>query len=89
MFVNNILTGIGRRLLQRLLVMFVLVVVLRTVGFFMGAEADADFRSASNEMSSDSVSSVAIEDDLWGADSSSTKSRRTDSRDEDAGWGSN
>jgi hypothetical protein len=89
MFVNNILSGIGRRLLQRLLVMFVLVVVLRTMGFFMGAEADADFRSTSSEMRAGPTPSAPMEDDLWGADSSSAKSRRSESADEDAGWGSN
>ena len=89
MFVNNILSGIGRSLLRRLLVMFVLVVVLRTAGFFMGAEADEDFRSTSSEMRSDSEASMPAGDGLWAAEATTARTSDAERPDEDAGWGSN
>lgn len=100
MNLDNFLTGMGRRLFQRLIVMFVIVVALRMVGFFMGPGDDGTFRSTSSEMRAAPAQSNPDEDDLWGTGSTGNKQRRP-SRDrdssgppvydpgQDGGWGSN
>lgn len=98
--VNDLLTGIGRRLFQRLMVIFVIALVLRSLGFFMGPGDDGTFRSTSSELRSSQSMDEREENDLWGAGSDRSKSRRSDrQRDssrppvydpvEDGGWGSN
>lgn len=100
MFVNNLLTGIGRRLFQRLMVIFVIALVLRSIGFFTGPSEDGTFRSTSSELRSSQWMEDREEKDLWGAGSDQSKNRRDDrQRDssrppvydpvEDGGWGSN
>jgi hypothetical protein len=99
-FVNELLTGIGRRLFQRLMVIFVIAVVLRSIGFFMGPGDDGTFRSTSSEMRAGPAPSAPGEDSGWGTSTSKSERRRSDrDRDgsgtpvydpgEDGGWGSN
>ncbi len=98
MFVNQLLTGIGRRLFQRLMLILVVAVVLRTVGFFMGPGDDGTFRSTSSEMTAGQTPSAPDDDAGWGASANKSKPRRSkqDSSDipvydpgQDGGWGSN
>jgi hypothetical protein len=97
-FVNNLLTGIGRRLFQRLMVIFVIAVVLRTIGFFMGPGDDGTFQSTSSKMVAGQAPSAPDEDSGWGTSTTKSKPRRSErERDgvpvydpgEDGGWGSN
>lgn len=99
MFVNELLTGIGRRLFQRLMLILVIAVALRTVGFFMGPGDDGTFRSTSSQMRPASDQSSADEDDLWGSGTKGKNNRSDRARDssrppvydpvEDGGWGAN
>ena len=89
MFVNELLTGIGRRLFQRLFVTLVIAVALRTAGFFMGQSDDADFRTTTSEMRPEAALSAPDEDIPWGTSSAYPNRPRTDEPGADEGWGSN
>lgn len=100
MFVNEFLTGLGRRVFQRLILILVLAVALRTVGFFMGPGDDGTFRSTSSEMRAGPTPSAPDEDAGWATSSRQSERRRAarerDRSDipvydpgEDGGWGSN
>ena len=100
MFVNQLLTGIGRRLFQRLMMILVIAVVLRTVGFFMGSGDDGTFRSTSSQMVAGQTAGAPSEDAGWGAESTKHESRRSSPErsspdtpvydpGQDGGWGSN
>lgn len=86
---NEILTGISRRLLQRLMLMLVIVVALRTAGFFMGQSDDGTFRSTTSEMRPDPALSAVDEDSLWNPGSTYPNRPRTDQPGAEDGWGSN
>lgn len=96
---SQIVSGIGRRLFQRLILLLVITVLLRAAGFFMGS-SDDNFRSTSSLMSADQASISPGAADGWGSGSAKAEHRRpaydrdgstypaSDSRDDD-GWGSN
>ena len=87
-FVNELLTGIGRRLFQRLMVVLVLAVALRALGFFLGAEDDS-FRSTSSEMRAGPTPSAPDADDGWGTGPSNSNRSQREEYGDDGGWGSN
>lgn len=100
MNIDAFLTGFGRRLFQRLMLMLVVVVALRMLGFFMGPGDDGTFRTTSSEMRAGPTPSAPDDNAGWGT-SSSKSERRSAARDRssseppvydsasDGGWGSN
>lgn len=100
MFVQQLLTGIGRRLFQRLMMILVIALVLRTVGFFMGSGDDRTFSSTSSQMVAGQAAGPPNEDAGWGTESTKREPRRSSSErsssdtpvydpGQDGGWGSN
>lgn len=65
--VGDMLRGIGNRLVQRLIVIAVLAVVLRGIGFFGSASDDGTFRSESRSVQPAALVDLPEEDEGWGS----------------------
>lgn len=63
---NDIGHGTGSRLVQRLVVIAVIAIVLRGIGFFAGPSGDGTFHSESRKDRAMPVADLPEEDDGWG-----------------------
>ncbi len=82
------------------MLILVVALVLRTVGFFMGSGDDGTFNSTSSQMVAGQAAGAPNEDAGWGAESTKREPRRSSSErsssdtpvydpGQDGGWGSN